>query len=329
MRHGGFALGLAGALLAGTGQARGQASIQPGSDYPTQTVQIIVPYVPGGTTDVIARPLAEALHDALGRPFVVINKPGAAGMIGADLVARAKPDGYVLLMGYTSEIAVSPQLYAKATYRAADFEPIVLAGETPLILIARNGLPGASLASFVAGAKTTPGRYNIATAGNGSPAQFASALLNRQAGLQLQMIPYKGSGQAVADIIAGQVDLFFSGMAPVVPQLQAGTLKAFGITGDHRSAAAPDVPTMEELGLSGFDLSGWFGLFAPIGTPPPVIDRLRRACLDALEGPRLRGALTLQGVDVRPLAGAALRSFVAAETEKYRRLIAELGITAE
>jgi tripartite-type tricarboxylate transporter receptor subunit TctC len=325
MRHGGFALGLAVALLAGAGPALAE----PGSDYPTQTVQIIVPYVPGGTTDVIARPLAEALHAALGRPFVVINKPGAAGMIGADLVARAKPDGYVLLMGYTAEIAVNPQLYAKATYRAADFEPIVLAGETPLILIARNGLPGASLASFVAGAKATPGRYNIATAGNGSPAQFASALLNRQAALQLQMIPYKGSGQAVADIIAGQVDLFFSGMAPVVPQLQAGTLKAFGVTGDHRSAAAPDVPTMAELGFAGFDLSGWFGLFAPTGTPPAVLDRLRRASLDALAEPHLRGALTLQGVDVRPLAGAALQSFVAAETEKYRRLIAELGITAD
>jgi tripartite-type tricarboxylate transporter receptor subunit TctC len=329
MRHGGFGLAVAALLLAGAGQARGQAPAPPGPDYPTQSVQIVVPYVPGGGTDVIARSLAEALHGALGKPFVVINKPGAAGMIGADLVARAKPDGYVLLMGYTSEIAVSPQLYATATYRAADFEPIVLAGETPLILIARNGLPGASLTAFVASAQPAPGRYNIATAGNGSPAQFASEMLNRQAGLRLQLIPYKGSGQAVADIIAGQVDLFFSGMAPVVPQLQAGTLKAFGITGDHRSAAAPDVPTMAELGYAGFDLSGWFGLFAPSGTPPPVIDRLRRAALDALEGARMHDALALQGVDVRPLAGDALRAFVAAETAKYRRLISELGITAE
>jgi tripartite-type tricarboxylate transporter receptor subunit TctC len=329
MRQRGWGFAVAAALLAGAGPAAVGAGGDPASDYPTQTVQIVVPYVPGGGTDVIARALAEALHGALGKPFVVLNKPGAAGMIGAETVARAKPDGAMLLLGYTSEIAVNPQLYAQATYRAADFEPIVLCGETPLILIARNGLPGDSLAAFVATAQAAPGAYNIATAGNGSPAQFASALLNRQAGLQLQPIPYKGAGQAVADIVAGQVDLFFSGMAPVVPQLQAGSLKAFAVTGDHRAPAAPAVPTLAELGYRGFDLSGWFGLFAPSGTPPAVIERLRRAALDALAGVQLRDALALQGVELRPLAGEKLRAFVAAETEKYRRLIGELGITAD
>lgn len=310
------------ALLVAAAGAQGQS-------YPSQPVQIVVPYVPGGSADVIARSLAEPLRAALGKPFIVLNKPGAAGMIGADMVAKARPDGHTLLLGYTSEIAVNPLLYAKATYRPEDFEPIMLAGETPLILIARNSLPGSTLAAFVAIAKPTPGRFNYASAGSGSPAQFAGELLNRLTGLELQHVPYKGSGQAVAEIMSGQVDLFFSGMAPVVPQLRAGTLKAYGITGDRRSSAAPEVPTMAELGFAGFDLSGWFGLFAPAGTPPPIIARLTRAVEDALASPPLRDALAVQGVEMRPLAGAALKSFIATETEKYRRLIAQLGITAE
>jgi len=318
-------LASAAALVAAGSMARGQT----GPAYPTQPVQIVVPYVPGGSADVIARTLAEPLRAALGKPFVVVNKPGAAGMIGADMVAKARPDGHVLLLGYTSEIAVNPQLYAKATYRPADFEPIVLAGETPLILIARNGLPGATLAEFIAVAKPAPGRFNYASAGSGSPAQFAGELLSRLAGIALQHVPYKGSGQAVSDIVSGQVDLFFSGMAPVVPQLHAGSLKAYGITGDRRSSAAPEVPTMAELGFAGFDLSGWFGLFAPAGTPAPVVARLTEATQDALASPRLRDALAVQGVDVRPLAGDALKAFVASEAEKYRRLIGQLGITAE
>jgi tripartite-type tricarboxylate transporter receptor subunit TctC len=318
-------LAAAAALLVATAGAYAQSAV----DFPSQPIQLVVPYVPGGTTDVIARSLAEPLRAALGKPIVVLNKPGAAGMIGADLVAKARPDGHTLLLGYTSEIAVNPHLYAKVTYRPEDFEPIALAGETPLILIARNSLPGSTLAEFIAIAKPTPGRFNYASAGAGSPAQFAGELLNRLTGLQLQHVPYKGSGQAIAEILGGQVDLFFSGMAPVVPQLRAGTLKAFGITGDRRALVTPDVPTMAELGFPGFDLSGWFALFAPAGTPAPIVARLTGAAQDALATPQIRDALALQGVETRPLAGAALKSFVAAEAEKYRALIAKLGITAE
>jgi tripartite-type tricarboxylate transporter receptor subunit TctC len=313
------------ALLA----AVGAAHAQPAPAYPTQTVQIVVPYAPGGTTDVLARALAEALRQAFGKPFFVLNKPGASGMIGADFVAKARPDGHTLLMGYTGEIAVAPQLYANANYRATDFAPIVLAGETPLILIARKDLPAATLTDFLALARGAPGRFNFGLAGNGSPAQFANALLSRLAGIKIVEVPYKGSSQAVTDIIAGQVDLFFSGLAPVVPQLRAGTLKAYAVTGAHRAPAAPEVPTMAELGFPGFDLSGWFGLFAPAGTPQPVIESLKRATLAALASPPLRAALALQGVDVRPRADRALDDFIAAETAKYRRLIAELGISAE
>ena len=313
------------AALAAGGAARGQ----PAPAYPTQTVQIVVPYTAGGSTDVLARALAEALRRHFDKPFVVVDKPGASGMIGADFVAKARPDGHTLLMGYTGEIVVAPQLYANASYRPSDFAPIALAGETPLILIARQDLPAATLADFVALARGAPGRFNFGLAGTGSPAHFANALLSRLAGITIVQVPYKGSGQAVADIIARQVDLFFSGLAPVVPQLQAGTLKAYAVTGERRAPAAPAVPTMAELGYAGFDLSGWFGLFAPAGTPAPVIERLKRATLDALDGAALRAAMALQGVAVRPLADQALADFIAAETAKYRRLIAELGISAE
>ena len=316
------AIAMLAALLSAADSARGEA-------YPSQTVQIVVPYSAGGGTDVIARGLAESLRQSFDKPFVVIDKPGASGMIGADFVAKARPDGHTLLMGYTGEIAVNPQLYANASYRPTDFAPIVLAGETPLILIARKDLPGATLQDFVAVARGAPGRFNAGVAGNGSPAHFANALLARTAGVQFVQVPYKGASQAVADIIAGQVDLFFSGLAPVVPQLRAGTLKAYGVTGDHRSPAVPEVPTLAELGFPGFDLPGWFGLFAPAGTPAPIIDSLRRAAEAALATPQLRDTLALQGIEARPLSGAALDAFIASETAKYRRLIAELGITAE
>jgi tripartite-type tricarboxylate transporter receptor subunit TctC len=313
------------ALLA----AGGAAHAQPAPAYPTQTVQIVVPYSAGGSTDVLARALAEGLRQAFGKPFIVVDKPGASGMIGADLVAKARPDGHTLLMGYTGEMVVAPQLYANASYRATDFAPIVLAGETPLILIARKDLPGATLTDFLAVARGAPGRFNFGLAGTGSPAHFANALLSRLAGITIVQVPYKGSSQAVADIIAGQVDLFFSGLAPVVPQLHAATLKAYAVTGDHRAPTAPEVPTMAELGFAGFDLSGWFGLFAPAGTPAAVIDSLKRATLAALDGAALRAAMALQGVEVRPLADQALAGFIAGETAKYRRLISELGISVE
>jgi tripartite-type tricarboxylate transporter receptor subunit TctC len=291
-------------------------------------LQIVVPYVPGGSADVIARTLAEELRGPLGKSVVVLNKPGASGMIGAETVARAKPDGATVLLGYTAEIAVNPALYPKITYRLEDFEPIALTGETPLILIGRKSLAATSFAELVAATKAPPG-LNHGNAGAGSPAQFAGELLVRRAGMVLQQVPYKGSGQAVAEVVSGQLDLFFSGMAPVVPQLQAGTIKAYAVTGARRSSAAPDVPSLAELGLAGIDLPGWFALFAPAGTPRPIVQSLQDATLAALERPQVRAALALQGVDARPLRAAELRTFVAAEAAKYRALVAELGITAD
>lgn len=299
------------------------------ASYTAPTVQIVVPYVPGGSADVIARTLVEELRGSLGKSFVVLNKPGASGMIGAETVARAKPDGATILLGYTSEIAVNPALYPKITYKLDDFEPIALTGETPLMLIGRKTLAADDFPALVALAKATPGGLNYGNAGGGSPAQFAGELLKRQVGMPLQQIPYKGAGQAVAEIVGGQLDLFFSGMAPVVPQLQANTVKAYTVTGARRAPAAPTVPSMAELGYAGIDLPGWFAFFAPAGTPQPIVQALQDATLAALERPRVREALALQGVEARPLAAPALRAFVAAEAAKYKALVAELGITAD
>ena len=309
--------------------APGAAWSQAPASWTAPTVQIVVPYVPGGSADVIARTLVEDLRGTLGKSFVVLNKPGASGMIGAETVARAKPDGATILLGYTSEIAVNPALYPKIAYKLEDFEPIALTGETPLILIGRKTWAAGDFPSLVALAKATPNGLNSGNAGGGSPAQFAGELLKRRVGLPLQQIPYKGAGQAVAEIVGGQLDIFFSGMAPVVPQLQANTVKAYAVTGAHRAPTAPTVPSLAELGHPEIDLPGWFALFAPAGTPQPIVQALQEATLAALERPRVRDALALQGVEARPLAGPDLRSFIAAEAAKYQALVAELGITAD
>jgi len=294
----------------------------------TTPIQIVVPYGPGGTGDVIARALVPPMSDSLRRSFVVVNRAGAAGMIGADSVARAAPDGRTLLLGYTSELAINPDLYPSARYRLSDFTPIGLAGVTPLVLIARADLPAATLRDFVTAARAEPGRHSFASAGAGSPAHIAGELLLRRAGLQMTHVPYRGGAPAVLDVLARNVDIYFSGMPPAVPHILAGTLRAWAVTGERRSPALPDVPTMAEAGFPDFDLSGWFGLLAPAQTPPALIARLSQAMRDALSRPDVGEVLRQQGIEPRPTTPDGFRDFLAAEAEKYRGLIRQLSITA-
>lgn len=292
-------------------------------------LQIVVPYGPGGTGDVIARALAPQLTESLQRSVVIVNRPGAAGIIGADSVARAVPDGNTLLLGYTSELAINPDLYPSARYRISDFAPVSLAGVTPLLLIARGDLPAATLAAFVAAARAEPGRFNYASAGAGSPAHIAGELLLRRAGLRMTHVPYRGGAAAVTDVLARNVDIYFSGMPPAVPHVLAGTIRGYAVTGARRSPALPEVSTMEEAGFPDFDLSGWFGVLAPAGTPVEIVARLSAAVRAALARPDVAAVLQQQGIEARPTTPEAFGQFLAAEAAKYRALIRQLSITAD
>ena len=294
-------------------------------NYPIRPVQIVVPYAPGGTGDVIARQLAKKFEEHFKQPFIVLNKPGASGTIGAANAARAQPDGYTLLLGYTSEIAIEPFLNP-TSYNSKSFEPIAVAGETPLLLIGQKNLAAKSLHDLVDLVRSKPGNSTYASAGFGSPAHIAGELLNRDAKLVIRHIPYKGGAEAVAAVLGGQVDIYFTGLPPAMSLVRNGNIKAFAVTGEQRSNALPDVPTMRESGFANFDLSGWFALFAPVGTPADVLAQLRLATSAALADPVVQEVLNKNGVELHPDPTKQVGQFIDAESSKYRNLITELAI---
>lgn len=296
-------------------------------DWPTRPVTIVVPYGPGGLGDVLARGIGRKMSEALGQPVVVDNKPGAAGMLGAATAAKATPDGYTLLLGYTSEMTVAPQMVKNPTYDTVrDFEPVALGGVSPLLLVAHPSVPGSTLQDFLRAAKAAPDKFSYASAGLGSPAHFAGEQLKRSGGVELLHVPYKGGAQAVADTLAGVVHVYFSGFPPAVPHVRLGKLRALAVTGGKRSPALPDVPTMDEVGLKDFDLSGWFGFFVPKGTPPALISRLNAVITQAVTDADLRASLANQGVETIPGSPQDFARFVANEQRKYGAMIERLNL---
>lgn len=295
--------------------------------WPDKTVKIVVPYGPGGLGDVLARSIGQKMGEALGQSVVIENKPGAAGTLGAATVAKASADGYTVLLGYTSEMTVAPQMIRDAPYDTVrDFEPVALAGVSPLLLVAHPSTPGETLADFIKAAKAAPDKYSYASAGAGSPAQFAGEQLKKSAGINLLHVPYKGGAPAVTDTLAGVVSIYFSGFPPAIGHVRAGKLKALAVTGKARSPALPSVPTMDEAGLRDFDLSGWFGFFVPKGTPPAVIRRLNEVISAAVVQPELRESLAARGVETSAGSPAEFGAFVAAEQKKYGALIGALDL---
>lgn len=294
-------------------------------NYPARPVQIVVPYAPGGTGDVIARQIAQKLGEHFKQSFIVLNKPGASGTIGAAHVARTQADGYTLLLGYTSEIAIEPFLHS-TSYNSKSFEPIAIAGETPLLLIGQKNLAAKNMRELIDLIRSKPEHFTYASAGFGSPAHIAGELLNRDAKLKMRHIPYKGGAEAVAAVLGDQVDIYFTGLPPAMPLVKNGNIKAFAVTGAQRSKALPDVPTMRESGFANFDLSGWFALFAPTGTPTDVLVQLRSATRAALADPVVQEVLNKNGVEIRPDPTADVQEFVDFEAAKYRNLISELSI---
>ena len=310
-----------GAALAGTvPSAQGQPQPQ---RYPAKTIELVVSYGAGGSTDLIARAIAQKLQDRLGQSVVVLNKPGASGTIGATQVARASPDGHTLYAGFTTEMAVVPQLSKSAKYSLDDFEPIAVTGIVPVVLIASKNVKANSVPALIDELSAAPGKYTYGGS-LGSPSHIMGAWLNRIRNLNVTHIPYRGGAQAVGDVSGGHIDLFYGGVSAAKGAIDAGLVKAIGLVGDARSSALPNVPTFKEAGITDFDLDSWTVLLGPKGMPTSIVELLRRETAVGLADPQVRASLGAQGVEPAPSQDAS--AFLRREREKFGRVVRELGI---
>ncbi len=313
-------LGLAAALTTPAAQAA----------YPERPIRWIVPFPAAGAMDNIARTLGEEMSQTLGQSIVVENRPGAGGNIGAELVARSPADGYTMLI-VANGMAVNPALYRKLTYDPIkDFAPVSLLAVVPNVLVANKAKTSAkTVPEVIASAKSQPGKYTYASAGNGTSIHLAGELFTSMAGVELLHVPYKGSGPAVTDLLGGQVDYMFDSITSAKPHIDAGKLTAIAVTTSKRSATLPNVPTVAEAGLPGYELSPWFAAFVPAGTPPAVVETLHRAMVDALRKPAVQKRLAAIGAEPIGSTPAELKQHLAKETDKWGKLIRARGIRAD
>ena len=295
--------------------------------FPSKTIHLIVAYAPGGTGDVVARLIADKLGAALGQTVVVENRAGASGAIGATAVVNAVPDGHTLLVGQTAEITVNQYWIKGLTYDPKDLQPVALATVVPLALAIPGKAPYASMAEMFKAMKEPGKQFSFASAGTGTPGHLAGEYLSAKLPGKLVHVPYKGAGPALNDIIGGHVDMYFSGFPPVMPMMQAGSVKVLAVSSGVRAQAAPDIPTVAEAtGFSDFDFTLWQGFFAPKGTPKDVIARLNSEINKILTDPETKQKLLDAGANVVPQSTEQFAVFVAAESAKYERIIRETGV---
>lgn len=293
--------------------------------YPSKPMRVIVPYAPGGATDIIARLVGQKLTERLGQTVIVDNRPGAGGVIGAEAGARAPADGHTLLLAVPAEMVILPHLQ-KMPYRVdRDFAPVSLAALTPLILVVHPALPVKTVQNLIALAKSRPGQLTYASAGTGGVQHLAGELLKITAKIDILHVPYKGAGPVMPDLLGGHVAMFFSGMPPAMPHVRAGKLRALAVTTAKRSPTVPDVPTMQESGMPGFDISNWFAYFVPHGTPPATIAKLNTEINRALKLQDVREKLASVGAEVIGTSPQELEKFVQSESEKFAKLIKVSG----
>jgi tripartite-type tricarboxylate transporter receptor subunit TctC len=321
----------AAALALCLGAFAAPAFAQGGAAWPNKPVRIVVPFAPGGTTDILARALAPELGKAFGQTFIIENKPGAGGNTGADLVAKSPPDGYTLLMGTVGTQAINPALYPKMPYDAVkDFMPISLFAGVPNVLVINPAKATAykitDVKSLIAYAKANPGKLNMASSGNGTSIHLSGELFKSMTGTYMLHFPYRGSGPALLDLIGGTMDVMFDNLPSALPQIKAGKLTALAVTSSERSAALPDVPTIAEAGpVKGYEASSWFGLLAPAGTPPDIVNRLQQETAKALATQALKERLVSQGAIPSGSTPAQFTQFIAAETKKWAQVVKASG----
>ena len=287
------------AVLAGTASAQ-TAPQAAGANWPNKPIRYIVPFAPGGTTDILARTIGEKLSAALGQPVIVDNKPGQGGSIGAAELARAAPDGYTIGGGTISSHAINATLYDKLSYDpVSSFAPITLYATQPNVLLVHPSVPAKTVREFIELVKANPDKYSFGSAGNGTSQHISGELFKTMAGVKMQHIPYRGSGQMMPELLAGTVPVAFDNIATAVQHVNAGKLRALAVTSSTRSVVSPDVPTMAEAGLAGYDISSWQAVFAPAGTPAPIVDRLYTEIARILKMPDIQKRLGDLGLEHR------------------------------
>jgi tripartite-type tricarboxylate transporter receptor subunit TctC len=298
--------------------------------YPTQIIRIIAGFPPGGGIDISARLMTDPLKNALGQTVIVENRTGAAGMLAANTVAKAAPDGHMLLMATSGEIAIAPHLYkGKMTYDPLrELTPIALIGIVPCVVVVAESTPVHNPKELIAYAKANAGKLSFSSSGVGNPQQLAGELMNMMAGTNVLHVPYRGAAPAVTDVATGAVSMSFASLAAALPLIKAGKLRAVAVTSKDRMPQLPDVAPLSEgaPGLAGYELLNWFGMFATGGTPQPIVDRLNSIVNAALKEPSIADKLVPQGIVPRPMNAADYKKFVASETEKFGKIIVQANI---
>ena len=321
------------ALYASMATAQTAASAAGGA-WPSKPVRIVVPFAPGGTTDILARALAPELGKAFGQTFIVDNKPGAGGNLGADLVAKSPPDGYTLLMGTVGTQAINAALYPKMPFDPIhDLAPITLMAGVPNVLVMNpakaQGYGIKNVADLIKYARAHPGKLNMASSGNGTSIHLSGELFKSMTGTYLLHFPYRGSGPALLDLIGGTMDLMFDNLPSALPQIKAGKLVALGVSSAQRSSALKDVPTIAEAGLPGFDYNLWVALFGPAGMPADLVERINRDVERAVESQEVKERLSALGAEPMPMTSARFRTFVKSELEVNQKIVQSAGIKVQ
>lgn len=314
------------ALAAIAASAAPWPALAQASNYPNRPIRFIVPFAPGGVTDFMTRLMSKEFGDALGQPVVVENRGGSGGMIGSDLVAKAQPDGYTILLGTSATHAMNPHVSDVNFDPIKDFAPVGLYGSNSAVLVVNPSLPVNTFQELIAYVKANPGKLSYASQGVGTSGHLAGELLKQQAGLDLVHVPYKGSGPALADVLGGQVPMMFDNITPSLPHIRAGKLRPLAVTSRDRSPLLPDVPTLAESGLPDFEVVGWIAIFAPAGTPEPIIRTLNKAMHTAIDRPEILQKLHDAGIKPALSTPEQLGDYLVSEHAKWGKVIREAGI---
>lgn len=318
--------GVAAIIIAVTGIAA-PASAQ---IYPNRTITLVIPFAPGGSTSIVGRVIADKMAQLLGQGIVIDNRPGAGGTVGTKFVAKSEPDGYTLLLGYTGTLAIGPSLYKEVGYDPRkDFAPIGMIGNAPSALVVHPSFPASTVAELIAFAKANPGKVNFGSAGVGSVNHITGEYFARSAGITLVHIPYKGTGPALTDLLGGHIPMALAPIPPVHANVEAGLLRALATTGKTRNALMPNVPTLAESGLSGFEASLYYGLVAPAGTPRPIIDKLNTELRAALASDEVKKQLGADGTAITPGTPEDYAGFIDQDEKKWAELVKESGVEPE
>jgi tripartite-type tricarboxylate transporter receptor subunit TctC len=298
--------------------------------WPTKPIRWISPWPAGGANDVFSRALAQKLTESLGQPVVVDNKAGAAGTIGSDLAAKSPGDGYTIVMGSSPTHAIAPSVYANLPYDPIrDFVPVTLVAVVPNVLIVHPSVPAKSVAELIAYAKANPGKINFASTGNGTSQHLSAELFKTMTGIDIVHVPYKGTAPALTELLSGTVQMAFENMPVLLPHIQAGKLRALAVTPAKRSAVLPDLPTVAEAGVPGYEAAVWFGVLVPAKTPRPIVDKLHEEIMKALETPNLKMRMASLGAEVVGLGPDQFASYLSQEIPKWAKVVKAAGVTPQ